>query len=227
MILQTRPLIIAHRGFSSQYIENTLPAVQAAIGVGVDYVEIDVQQTLDGEIVVFHDYKLQRICGMTGRVRDKTRAELRKLKPRISTLAEVLESCKGKTRVLIEVKGADPTAVATIIQQTKMTNDVIVFSLTNKRMKIFEAVNPKIVRFGLIARNLTARINEIQASVLVEGLALSRRLVKSKSVVDDIHQRGWKLFVWTVNRTTEMKQLISWGVDGLITNYPDRAYDVL
>src|ERR1039458_5631916 len=85
-----RPLIIAHRGFSSRYLENTLTSVDAALRLGVDLVEIDVQETRDGELIVFHDYRLRRICGVRGRVRDKTLAEIRRLNPQVPTLRQVL-----------------------------------------------------------------------------------------------------------------------------------------
>ena len=77
----TRPLIIAHRGFSGRYPENTLASVRAALQLGVDFVEIDVQETRDGELIVFHDYRLRRICGVRGRVRDKTLAEIQRAEP--------------------------------------------------------------------------------------------------------------------------------------------------
>jgi glycerophosphoryl diester phosphodiesterase len=63
--------------------------------------------------------------------------------------------------------------------------------------------------------------------VNIEGLGISRRLVTSPRVVRQIHRRGWKVFVWTVNREAKMKKLASWGVDGIITNYPDRAKSCL
>jgi glycerophosphoryl diester phosphodiesterase len=85
------------------------------------------------------------------------------------------------------------------------------------------AANPRIARFGLIARDLTANIARLKSSVTVEGLGVSRRLVTAPEIVDMIHRHGWELFVWTVNRKAEMQQLASWGVDGLITNRPDRA----
>src|SRR2546425_1409628 len=94
-------IVIAHRGFSSRYPENTLPAIRAAIRLGVDMVEIDVQQTRDGELVVFHDYRLDRIYGVHKRVRDAWRTEM----PGTPTLREVL---RLKFPVLLEIKGADP-----------------------------------------------------------------------------------------------------------------------
>lgn len=209
--------IIAHRGFSGRYPENTLAAIHAAIDLGVDLVEIDVHETADGKLVVFHDYRLKRICGVRGRVRTTTFARLRQLNPAIPTLAEVVAACRGKTRLLVEIKRATPEKVAAAVRG----HDVIVFSLSRKRLAQFAAAAPNVPRFGLFARGLR------RLPVSVAGVGLSRRLVRSRRSVEKIHRRGWKLFVWTVNRPAEMQQLIEWGVDGLITNYPDRALELL
>ena len=70
-------------------------------------------------------------------------------------------------------------------------------------------------------------MRRLKATVSIDGLGLSRRLVTSPRVVRRIHRYGWKVFVWTVNREVEMKKLASWDVDGIITNYPDRAKSCL
>src|ERR1035438_3063798 len=137
-----RPLIIAHRGFSSRYLENTLASVDAALQLGVDFVEIDVQETRDGELIVFHDYRLNRICGVRGRVRHKTLAEIQRLNPQVPTLREVLSACRGRARVLIEIKRADPRKVAELIATLRMEREVIVFALSVARMKRFAAAAP-------------------------------------------------------------------------------------
>src|SRR5882724_4134113 len=129
------PLIIAHRGFSSRYLENTLASVHAALELAVDFVEIDVQETRDGELIVFHDYRLNRICGVRGRVRHKTLAEIQRLNPQGPTLRDVLTACRGRARVLIEIKRANPRQVAAVIAETCMEREVIVFSLSVARMK--------------------------------------------------------------------------------------------
>ncbi len=193
-------IVIAHRGFSSRYPENTMAAIRAAIRLGVDMVEVDVQQTRDGELVVFHDYRLDRIYGVHKRVRDAWRREL----PEAPTLAEVL---RLKFPLLVEIKGADPARVAAVIGDRE---DVIVFSIRNRKTERFRN------RFGLFAH----RIKFLPG---IAGLGLSRKLVTSPAVVKRIHRRGLKLFVWTVNRPDEMRRLRDWGVDGLITDYPDIA----
>lgn len=221
------PLVIAHRGFSARYPENTLPAICAALDLGVDFVEIDVQETRDGEIVVFHDYRLNRLCGVRGRLRNKSLAELRKLNPAIPTLAEALRACRGRSRLLIEIKRAEPVKVAALIEKFGMEREVIVFSLSIQRLKTLATAYRHIPRFGLVARHLRSRISDLKSSVSVQGLGLSRRLVTSRAVVERIHSHGWKLFVWTVNREAEMQRLAEWGVDGLITNHPDRTKSCL
>jgi len=222
----TRPLIIAHRGFSSRYLENTLAAVRAALEAGVDWVEIDVQQTRDGELIVFHDYRLNRICGVRGRVRDRTLTEIRRLNPQVPTLRQVLQMCRGRGPVLIEVKRADLRNVAAVIGETRMEDEVMVFSLSIRSMKEIAAVNPRIRCCGLVARRLSLALARLEP-IRIEAVALSRRIVRSRRVVWRIHRRGWKLFVWTVNRKAEMKKLAEWGVDGLITDHPDMAKSCL
>jgi len=222
-----QPLIIAHRGFSARYPENTLAAVRAAMRLGVDMVEVDVQETHDAELIVFHDYRLDRVCGVRGRVRDTTFAEMRRLNRAVPTLAEVLRACRGKTRVLIEIKRADPRKVTALVREFGMERNVIVFSLSIPRLKALAQSNPRITRFGLIARNLDASLRRWHRLLEVQGVGVSRRLVRSRTVVERIHRRGWKLFVWTVNRRAEMAWLAAWGVDGIITNHPDRAKSCL
>ena len=209
--MSRRPLIIAHRGFSARYPENTLPAIRAAIDLGVDMVEIDVQQTRDGQLVAFHDYRLDRIYSVRKRVRDALRNEL----PDAPTLVDVL---RLNFPLLIEIKGADPEKVSALVQGRQ---DVIVFSIQSGKMQRVTGVT----RFGLAARNLKSKIQNLELGV--QGWGLSRRLLTSRAVVERVHRQGWKLFVWTVNREAEMRRLAAWGVDGLITDHPDRAKSCL
>jgi glycerophosphoryl diester phosphodiesterase len=221
--VNNRPLVIAHRGFSARFTENTMPAINAALRLGVDYVEIDVHETSDGQLVVFHDYRLHRLCGVRGRLREKTLGELKKINSSIPTLAEVLDACRGKSRLLIEIKRADARKVAALIEQFQMERYTIVFSLSIPTLKTLAAANPRITRYGLIAHHLRSRLKKLDRSVTVAGLGLGRRLITSRRVVERIHRRGWSVFVWTVNRPAEMRRLARLGVDGLITNHPDRA----
>ena len=216
-----KPLVIAHRGFSGRYPENTLVAIRAAIRLGVDYVEIDVQETSDGKLIVFHDDRLNRICGVSGRVRETSAARIRQLCPAVPLFGEVLRACRGKTRLLVEIKHADPGKVATTIRRHRMQHQVIVFTFSTDRLAAFAAAAPEISRFGLIEWQNWRRL-----PVAVDGLGIYRHRLWSRQVVARLHRRGWKVFVWTVNDVRTMRRLMAWGVDGVISNFPDRVLDL-
>jgi glycerophosphoryl diester phosphodiesterase len=206
-----KPQIIAHRGWSGRYPENTLAAIRAAIRLGVDRVEIDVQETRDGQLVVFHDYRLDRVYGVHKRVRDALRREL----PGAPTLGDVL---RLRFPLLIEIKGADGAKVAREIERYRMTRRVIVFSIKPQRMVELARANPRIPRFGLA-------VSELRTKVPVEGWGVGRQQLRRRRDVRLLKRRG-KVFVWTVNNSAEMARLLAWGVDGLITDHPDRALAV-
>ena len=186
-----------------------------------------MQETRDGKLIVFHDYRLDRICSVRGRVRDTMFGKMRRLNRAVPTLSAVLRVCRGKAAVLIEIKRADAAKVAALVRQLGMERGVIVFSLSIARMRKLAQSSPRIARYGLIARNLDASLRCWRQELKVKGVGVSRRLVKSQSVVERIHKRGWKLFVWTVNRRAEMERLAAWGVDGIITDRPDLLLELL
>jgi glycerophosphoryl diester phosphodiesterase len=220
--MRSKHFVIAHRGFSGRWPENTLASVRAALRLGVDFVEVDVHETHDGQLVVFHDDDLRRRWGHPDRVRDLTLTRLRRLAPDIPTLRSVLRACRGRARVLVEIKRATPVKVATEIRLCRMARRVIVFTFHNRLLAEFAAIAPDIPRFALVAGRLPFR-----QKTSVAGIGASRRLIRSARTVAAIHRRGWKLFVWTVNRPADMARLYRWGVDGVITNHPDRAKLVL
>jgi glycerophosphoryl diester phosphodiesterase len=219
------PAVIAHRGFSGRWPENTLAAVRGALRCGVDYVEVDVHETRDGKLVVVHDYNLRRCGGVRQRVRDLTLRQLRAYCPSVPTLRAVLRACRGRARVLVEIKRATPSKVATEIERCGMQRQVVVFTLSEQRLREFATAAPAIPRFALVANRLPTRPAELP--VTVRGIGASRRLITSAAMVDAVHAAGWQLFVWTVNRPADIARFYAWGVDGVITNHPDRAKLVL
>lgn len=215
------PLIIAHRGFSGRFPENTLAAVRGALAVPVDMVEVDVQQTADNKIVVFHDDLLRRLCGIPGRISQVTWEQLRQAKPDVPTLAQTLRTVRGRARLLIEIKSADPRRVARVIEKAEMIDQVIVFAFETPFLEILAATNPRICRYGLVAADLDRSLRPLKG--LVTGIGVDNRLLRSPGDVRRLQKRVGKTFVWTVNRPGRMSELACWGVDGLITNRPDVA----
>jgi glycerophosphoryl diester phosphodiesterase len=221
--MPTSPLVIAHRGFSASHEENTLSAFYAACDCGADVVELDVQQTADEQIVVFHDFQLKRICNLNTTIDKVTLAEIRKVKRNVPTLREVLRRIRGRAKLLVELKRVDSAKVASIIQKERMRDDVITFSSSNELIEKFANACPTLPRYGLFDRDLSQGMRDLSSRIEFDGVGVANRLVTNKAVITRLRKRDLKVFVWTVNSEHRMQQLADWGVDGIITNHPDRA----
>jgi glycerophosphoryl diester phosphodiesterase len=222
-----RPLVIAHRGFSARYPENTLAAIVGAMDAGADMAEVDVQETADGEIVVFHDVVLRRLCRIPGRVSQLTLDQLQRAKPDLPTLSAALAAIGDRIPLLIEMKNVDAAKVVRVIEQSRMVDRVIVFSFSIARMTVVAQANPQIRRFALIGEELSKSSRVWNAALEVDGVGVASRLLKSAAEIRRLKERFGKVFVWTVNRKSRMVELGRWGADGIITNRPDVARTIL
>jgi glycerophosphoryl diester phosphodiesterase len=129
----------AHRGEHTHHPENSIPAIQGAIDAGMDYVEIDVRTTSDGQLVLMHDPSVNRMTNGKGLVKDMTLAEIRKLDLgarfpgqfpglQVPTFDEVLEFCKGKIGIYVDTKDATPEALVAAIERHEMGKHVMFWS---------------------------------------------------------------------------------------------------
>ena len=156
--LEDKVDVTAHRGSSKAAPENTMAAVRKAIEDGADWVEIDVQETADGEVVVFHDSDFMKLAGVDLKIWDATAADLRDIDvgtgfgpefedERVPTLGEVLDECKGKVGVNIELKyyGHDEQPerrVTEIVESHGMPADVVVMSLKIDAVRKMKSIRP-------------------------------------------------------------------------------------
>lgn len=240
-----RPLNIGHRGARGLAPENTLAAFQAGMDAGADGVELDVQRTADGHLVVFHDDDLKRICGVSGRIVTSTLAQLRELDagrhlgPQfagqvIPTLAEVFDLLPAASFVNIEAKrfrlrtdGLE-AALVDFIRSRNLYHRCLVSSF-----------NPLILwRIGRMDRRISLGLLYEPDLPLLLGQAWPRRLMHvhalhpwtgqvTAKLVHQAHQEGYRVNTWTVNTPEEMRRVIDLGVDGIITDYPDLLARVL
>ncbi len=229
--------IIAHRGSSAAAPENTMAAIRQAIKDGTDWVEIDVQETADGEIVVFHDSDFMKLSNNPLKIWDATMADLQDIDigswfdprfrdERVPTLTEVLLECKDKVRVLIELKyyGHDVNLekrVVEVVEAAGMASQIEVMSLKLDAVNKMKDLRPD-WRVGLLMSVSAGNMQSIAADFLgVNSSFVNRRFVRS------LHQKDKTVSVWTVNDAISMSSMISHGVDGLITDVPDLARMVL
>ena len=234
--------IIAHRGASACYPENTIPSFEGAVAMGADMVEFDVQLSSDKEVVVFHDEKISRCTNGLGRVADHTLASLKKLdagswfdkkfkNTRIPVLAEVLDVCKNKIAVNIEIKteavgnmffGGIEERCLRIVEQSGMRQHVV-----------FSSFNPRAIM------HLKEIDNTVTAAVLFEKIFYGSKLPSdimelvgadafncsaaefNKKWLANIKLNNIPVNIYTVNDEKKMKHFLNMGVNGIFTNKPD------
>ena len=225
--------ITAHRGSSKAAPENTMAAIMKAIEDGADWVEIDVQETADGEVVVFHDSDFMKLAGVDLKIWDATMTDLENIDigswfnakfrdERVPTLGDVLEECKGKAGVNIELKyyGHDEQLeqrVADIVESHDMASQVVVMSLKIDAVKKMKSLRPK-WKVGLLMSVSAGNLGNIDADFLAVNAAFA-----SRNLVRSAHDNGREVYVWTVNDAPTMSTMMSRGVDSLITDNPALA----
>jgi glycerophosphoryl diester phosphodiesterase len=234
--LEDHTEITAHRGSSASAPENTLAAVRKAIEDGADWVEFDVQETADGEVVLLHDRDFMRVAGVDLKIWDVTRADLADIDigsgfapefkdERVPTLSDVLAECKGKIRVNIELKyyGHNEELeqrVIDVVEAHGMSPDVVIMSLKIDAVRRMKSLRPG-WKIGLLT---TATLGNV-ANVNADFLAVNTRA--RRSFVRSAHEIGKEVYVWTVNDAVTMSTMIGRNVDNLITDRPALARAVL
>jgi glycerophosphoryl diester phosphodiesterase len=229
--------ITAHRGASSGAPENTLAAIQKAMKEGTDWVEIDVQETADGEVVVFHDSDFMKLAGVDLKIWDATLANLKEIDigswfdakfsgQRVPTLAEVLDVCRGKVRVNIELKyyGHDQQLeqrVVDLVEARDMASDIVLMSLKIDAVKKVKSIRPD-WKAGLLLSVSAGALKNIDADFLAVNARFANR-----SFIRSAHDSGKEVYVWTVNDAPTMSTMIGRGVDNLITDRPALARSVI
>jgi glycerophosphoryl diester phosphodiesterase len=210
-----RPLRIGHRGAAGHAPENTLLSIEKAISFGVDVVEIDVHQSRDGHLIVMHDERVDRTTKGKGFIRDLTLEQLRTLG--IPTLADVLDAVRSKAALMIELKVRGVAADAAAIAGSA---SVYYASFRHSELLQIRDLLPDAKTIALIDAvpvSLTAFATDARATHA--GIAID---TLEQDFVSALQHAGIAVFTWTVDEPEDIAYAVSLGVDGLISNYPDR-----
>jgi glycerophosphoryl diester phosphodiesterase len=222
--------VTAHRGASLQAPENSMAAFRAAAEAGATYVELDVQRTRDGALVVIHDGDLMRMAGDPRKVRDLTLAEIQALDigsrrgpqhagERVPTLAEVIDYARGRFRINVELKYNVPDpglapAVVGLLREQDFIDEVVITSLDLAALRQVEAIEPRLVT-GLIVTAAVGNVLRVDADfVSLNSARATARLVAQAQAA------GKQVHVWTVNEPEVMLRMIERDVDNIITDDP-------
>ena len=231
-------LILGHRGARGHAPENTMASFQAALDMGADGIELDVQMTKDGKVVVCHDHSLERTSNGSGWLVEHTREELRALDfgswfspqfagEKIPTLREVLKwAAPTRLIVNVEIKNGPviyegiEEKVSALIRECRMVERVIVSSFYHPSLLKMKQLDP-MIKTGLLYASrpvdpwLQLRVTD------TDNLHPLWHYVDA-AWASGTRPHGAKIFTWTINELRDWEHIKNMGVDGIMTDYPDR-----
>ncbi len=225
--------IIAHRGYVAGNVENTISGLVSAANAGADLIEIDIQQTVDGEFVVFHDRTLRRLAGKNGVIANMTLNELKSLtihqngfSDKISSLDDCIEIAKAlDVSLLIELKvhGKETEDVlpklVEKLRNYKVLDSYYVQSADGQKMTQLKNLVPNL-RVGIV---YALNIGPMEENV--DFIALEESWV-TEQLIEELKQHPTDLFVWTLNDDRSLQTFIEKNVSGVITDHPDVAREL-
>ncbi len=222
-------ITIGHRGAAGHEPENTIQSFKKAIELNVEMIEFDVQLCKSGEVVVIHDFTLERTTNGHGFLSESSLSELKKLdagkEQQIPTLKEVLNTIDRKSIVNIELKGmliAGPTVKIInffIENRTWQQNEFIVSSFNHTILLEFHKLMPEI-RIGVLYKNIPDDFNETASKLKAFSINADFNYL-NKEVVALVHSMGYKVNAYTVNREEDKLKMKQIGIDGIFTDFPD------
>jgi glycerophosphoryl diester phosphodiesterase len=230
---QRKPVIVGHRGAKGLAPENTLAAFHIAADLGIDGVEFDAQRTKDGQLIVFHDEDVERVCNRAGLIPEMSLAEVKQLDAgssfssefkgeSVPTLAEAFTFLK-QTDLLLFLELKEPwryagieAEVAAMVRQFDLVDRIQIRSFYHESLYAVHAVAPEIPLSELWLDRLPTD-DEVTFNT-VDALFI---LLQADDIAR-LHTRGQSVTAWVVDELDEAQRLIDAGIDGLATDYPDR-----
>lgn len=229
--------ITAHKANVTEAVENTMDAVQVALQQGADYIEIDVQESKDGQLFLCHDTNLKRLTGMNVNTKDLTYEELQALDlsffkqgtlkgTQIPLLEEVIKEVKNQSAILnIEIKvnttmESIVPKVVSLIEKYDFEKQCVISSLNYDVLQEVHKHN-RSIKVGYLMYLLTGDLDKLN----VDFIGLEESIV-TKDIVNQAHHLGMEVYVWTVNTPSQMQRFMQMGVDNIITDGVEKAQSI-
>lgn len=237
--------VVAHRGASGYAPENTMAAFRRAVELGASFIETDLQVTRDIQVIAMHDSTLDRTTNGKGPVHLRTLEELRALDAgawfdsrrcgsfageRVPTLNEVLRfATERDVNFYLEIKSGDTWgvehAVAAALRDLNVSARVVILSFDPSTLDSMNRIDRNIMT-GFLCEHPAGDLVKRAVQIGARQIAPRGDLITS-ALVDQAHRAGLKVVTWTINDPEQMRHLIAAGVDGIMSDYPDRLAGVL
>ncbi|EJQ51282.1 hypothetical protein IEQ_02222 [Bacillus cereus BAG6X1-2] len=243
---------IAHRGASAYAPEHTIVAYKLGQQLKGDYIEIDLQMTKDGHLIAMHDETLNRTTNGTGLVKEHSLVDIKQLNAgsffnkkhpnlakkefedaTVPTLEEIIETFGQNANYYIETKSPDEypgmeEKLLEIINHYQINNKVIIQSFSEESLRKIHDFNANIPLVQLLSYKKAVQLtgSEIEKyKTYCIGLGMNYKYI-DEAYVKTIQKFGLEVHPFTVDNEKDMKKLLTWGVDGMFTNYPDRLHSI-
>lgn len=223
-------LNIGHRGAKGHEPENTLPSFQKALDLNVDGIELDVHVCKTGELIVIHDFTVDRTTNGTGFISELSFSALKSLRIdgeiEIPTLQEVIDLVGKKCLINIELKGKNTAKpVSELIEKNRLENnfsydEFIVSSFDYDELRQIHKLNNNLILGVLTEDNLQTAM-EVARKISAKAVHPHFSLLTEENV-REIQEQGFKIFPWTVNESEDIERIKNYKVDGIITDFPER-----
>lgn len=233
---------IAHRGASGHAPENTMAAFRRAVELGARFIETDLQITRDARVIAIHDLTLDRTTSGKGQVHFLTLEQIRALDAgawfgggafsgeRVPTLEEILEFAEEQDVIFyLEIKGGSAWgiehAVVAALRDQNASARVVILSFDPSSIESVRRLDSTMMT-GFLCEHPSGDLVERTVRVGARQLVARGDLV-TPGVVEKAHQAGLQVVAWTINEQEQMRRLVAAGIDGIITDYPERLLSVL
>lgn len=230
-MMDSKPLVIGHRGAMGHETENTLASVQKAMDLGVDMIEIDVFNIYSGETVVFHDERVERLSNSGGKVEDYNIVDLKQLildgNHKIPMLQDVLKLIDNKVALNIELKGSDTADRVNFITNVYIRDrgwspeNFIISSFKWDELRKMRELN-KDVQIAVLTEEDPLEAIAVAKELNAVAINPNYKTLNEENT-SKIQEEGFKIYTWTVNEPEDIQKMKDYGVDGIITNYPERV----
>jgi glycerophosphoryl diester phosphodiesterase len=219
-------LRIGHRGAAGHAPENTLLAIEKAIALGVDFVELDLQRTCDGHMIIMHDKRVDRTTNGSGCVAQMKLDQLRKLDAgdgqSVPTLEDVLDRCRGRTGLMLEiVSQGSAEQVLRTVSKHDFRGPVIFASFLHAEVLRIKQIQRSAVTLALL-EGVPVHSTDFATQAEVSHVGLSIDSLTS-DILRSLKSNGFGVFVYTVNDPRDIIWLSSLGADGVISDFPERV----
>jgi len=219
-----KPLRIGHRGACGHTPENTLASIEQAIALGCAFTEVDVQRTADGSLILLHDERVDRTTDGKGLLAEMELEDIRKLDVdgrKIPTLEEALHAARGRIGLILELKTEGLAYdICGTVRASGFPGEIIYASFLHDELQHVRRADPDsktLVLFKRLPKNPTAAAAGLQATHV--GLRFDTATLP---LVKTLHKARFTVFVYTVNKPADIAKMRSLGVDGIVSDYPDR-----